>query len=100
MPPMRRTWEHTQLRLTCDPGADGMPIYGWLAHPTDTKWQELGKIESVVPLINQLGAEGWEMVGSPVSQSAVFTYKAANETWHDRAYWVVRDFWFKREVVA
>ena len=97
---MRRHWEYAQLRFTCDPGVDGLPIYGWLTYPPDTKWKELGKIESVGSLMNRLGKEGWEMVGTPVSQNAVFSYKAANETWHDRAYWVTRDFWFKREAVS
>ena len=46
--------------------------------------------------VDKLGFEGWEMVGNPVSQNAVFTYKAANGTWHDRSYWVTRDYWFKR----
>jgi hypothetical protein len=91
-------WEYAQLRLTRDPGKDGVPVYGWLALPEDETWQSLGELEESRSLINKLGSEGWEMVGSPTSQAAVFTYKAANDVWHDRGYWVERDFWFKRQV--
>jgi hypothetical protein len=36
------------------------------------------------------------LLGPPNDVNAVFTYKAGNETWHDRASWVERDFWLKR----
>jgi hypothetical protein len=91
-------WEYAQLRLTCDPGKDGVPVEGWLALPGDESWQKLGVLEESRSTVNRLGSEGWEMVGSPTSQNAVFTYKAANDIWHDRAYWVSRDYWFKRPV--
>lgn len=91
-------WEYAQLRLTCDPAEKGVPVKGWLALPWDEKWQELGVLEESRSLINKLGSEGWEMVGSPTSENAVFTYKAASEVWHDKAAWVSRDYWFKRPV--
>jgi hypothetical protein len=94
---MSRTWEYAQLHLSYDPGAADASIYGWLALPDDDEWQKLGKVEKLRALINRLGSEGWEMVGGPSSQNSVFTYQAGNDTWHDRAYWVERDFWFKRE---
>lgn len=91
-------WEYAQLRLTCDPGKEGVPVYGWLSLPGDEKFQSLGELkESTARIVNKLGAEGWEMVGGPTSQNAVFTYKAASDVWHDRAYWVERDYWFKRQ---
>lgn len=93
-------WEYAQLRLTRDPGAEGMAVKGWLALPGDESWQKLGVLEESRSLINRLGSEGWEMVGSPTSQNAVFTYKAANQTWHDKASWVSRDYWFKRPVAT
>ncbi len=93
-------WEYAQARFTRDPGSETMQIYGWLALPGDTAWRELGKLGGPLEAVNQLGSDGWEMVGSPVSQDSVFTYKAANSTWHDRAYWVERDFWFKREATG
>jgi len=72
-------------------------MYGWLAFDDDTVWQELGQLATVMPVIATLGSEGWELVGPPTSLNAVFTYRASNDTWHDRAYWVQREFWFKRE---
>jgi hypothetical protein len=89
-------WEYTQLRLTCDPGQDGMPIHGWLAPPGSESWEKLGVLAKPKSVIDKLGSEGWEMVGGPTSQNSVFTYKASNDTWHDRSYWVERDYWFKR----
>lgn len=97
---MSRAWEYAQLRLTRDPGAEEMPISAWLALPGDTEWQELGKVTGSSQIVSRLGSEGWEMLGNPISQNSVFTYKASNETWHDRAYWVERDFWFKREATG
>jgi hypothetical protein len=94
---MSRCWEYAQLRLTCDPGAQAIPMYGWLAVGDNTVWQELGQLASAMPVIARLGSEGWELIGPPASLNAVFTYRAANDTWHDRAYWVQREFWFKRE---
>ncbi len=73
-----------------------MPVHGWLAFG-DAAWQKLGQMVSAMPIMAKLGSEGWELVGPPATLAAVFTYRAANDTWHDRAYWVECDFWFKRE---
>lgn len=93
-----RKWEYAQLRLTCDPGEKGVPVHGWLALPADETWQKLGILEESRSLINKLGAEGWEMVGGPQTENAVFTYKAASGVWHDKGCWVQKDYWFKRPV--
>ena len=88
-------WEYARLKLTCDPGV-GITVYGYLGLPDTSSWKELGVIESQTQLINSLGQEGWELVGSPTDLNAVYTYKAGNDTWHDRAYFVEREFWLKR----
>jgi len=93
---MGRVWEYLLLRYTRDPGADTMDIQGWLLIPGAEDWKKL-EDKSPHKEVNRLGSDGWELVSAPVSQDSVFSYKAANETWHDRAYWVERDFWFKRE---
>jgi hypothetical protein len=98
---MGRKWEYALLRFTRDPGNDVMSFHGWLFTPGADDWKQLNDEKlSHTKEVNRLGAEGWELIGPPISQDSVFTYKAANGTWHDRAYWVERDFWFKREVKA
>ena len=98
-PAVARAWEYAFLRVLCDPGAEGLPSYGYLATPPDTtKWQELGLLENVLQVLLDLGSEGWEMMGPPTGLKAVFSYQAANDTWHDRAYYVEKDYWFKREL--
>lgn len=89
-------WEYARLKLTCDPGKDITVYYGYLALPGSASWKELGVVESIINAINDLGREGWELVGPPNDLNSVFTYKAGNDTWHDRAYFVERDFWLKR----
>ncbi|XVU28206.1 hypothetical protein ACQPZJ_14525 [Actinoplanes sp. CA-054009] len=91
-------WEYSQLLLTRDPGKDLNEIYGFLALPGSTEWKQLGLPASISPTLNQLGSAGWELLGPPVDVNAVFTYQAANTTWHDRASFVEHTFWFKRQV--
>ncbi len=68
------------------------------------EWRDLGvltgELNTVFGHLNKLGGYGWELVGPPNDLNAVFTYKAANDTWHDRACWVQRDFWLKRQAKA
>ena len=98
---MARKWEYALLRFTRDPGADVMKSQGWLLTPETDDWKRIDDEKpSALREANRLGAEGWELIGPPISQDSVFTYKAANETWHDRAYWIERDFWFRREAEA
>lgn len=75
-----------------------MPVHGWLGLPGKDSWEELGELSNPKSVIDKLGSEGWEIVGNPISQNAVFTYKAASGVWHDRASWIEKDFWFKRTV--
>jgi hypothetical protein len=93
---VRIRWEYARLTLTCDPGVDTNVVHGYLGLPGTTSWMELGVIESQTNVINDLGREGWELVGPPNDVNSVYTYKSGNETWHDRASFVERNFWLKR----
>lgn len=90
------TWQYARLQLNRDPG-NSMEATGFLLLPGDGDWRELGVVQSLFGLVTDLGRDGWEMVGMPLDVNSVFTYQAANATWHDRAYFVEREFWFKRE---
>jgi hypothetical protein len=91
-------WEYAQLKLTRDPGSDINIVYGYLGLPDETTWTELGALKNTLTTLNDLGKKGWALLGPPSDVNSVFSYKAGNETWHDRAYWVERDFWLKRPV--
>jgi|GEM_PF-4566966 len=93
-----RKWEYAVLHLARDPAQEGLPVHGWFALPGDDDWRSLGEMKNTLEFLNQLGSEGWEMVGGPTVQSAVFTYKAASDVWHDRGSWIEKDYAFKREV--
>jgi hypothetical protein len=93
---MRTHWEYSHLVLTCDPGKDPTEARGYLALPDATAWKELGLVANITALLNELGRDGWELVGAPSDLNAVYSYQAANSTWHDRAYFVERRFWLKR----
>ncbi|WP_433222268.1 hypothetical protein ACQP00_23005 [Dactylosporangium sp. CS-047395] len=97
---MRTTWEYARLQLTCDPGKNPYEFHGLLGLPGTTSWHDLGILDSVTATLNDLGSEGWELVGTPSDLNAVYTYQAANETYHDRAYTVERCFWFKRPAAS
>lgn len=97
---MRTMWEYARLQLSCDPGKDVNEIYGFLSPPGASDWEQLGLVTDITALLNKLGRDGWELVGMPSDVNAVFTYQAANSTWHDRASFVERHFLFKRPVHA
>jgi hypothetical protein len=93
---MPRTWEYAVVSIRADPGSTDGASHGWLRLPGTDQWEDLGKL-SGWDFIDRLGSEGWELIGPPSSQKAVFTYKAANGTWHDRSYSVESTYLFKRE---
>ena len=95
---MGSRWEYAVLLLMCDPGVAVDKFWGYMAFPGETKYQELGIVENILEKFNSLGRDGWEMVGSPTYVNSVFTYKAGNDTWHDRAYPLETKFYFKREL--
>ena len=93
---VRRAWEYAVLLYTKDPAHAQNPVRAWLTLPG----KEQEEVTDHKGLVNELGSEGWEMVGPPDMLNAVFTYHASNDTWHDRAYWVEAWFYFKREVTS
>ena len=98
----RSKWEYLFLSTAVDPGADGwdtkLPQW-WMWGPGDEKYKDAGTTPFAV-LLNRLGSEGWELIGPPNAQKAVFTYKAANDTWHDRSYNVETTWVLKREIAG
>jgi hypothetical protein len=89
-------WEYARFKLIRDPAYADAPTYGYLALPGDANWKELGVVVNTTLALNDLGKQGWELVGPPNDLNTVFTYKASNDTYHDRAHFVERDFWLKR----
>lgn len=90
-------WEYAQLVLQRDPGDDVSAIYGFLRRTGDDEWVRLGLVTDTLSVLSGLGQAGWELVGSPVDVNAVFAYQAGNDSMHDRAYFLERGFWFKRQ---
>ena len=91
---MGNAWEYAQLHMIRDPQAE-KPVPVWLRFPGDTEWRKRGN-DDFLGLLNELGGEGWEMVGPPSVANGVFTYKAATDVWHDRAIWIEMTHTFKR----
>jgi len=67
----------------------------WLQLPGEAEWKSYDS-DGFWRAVNDLGAEGWELVGPPTVANAVFTYKAATGVFHDKANWVEMTYWFKR----
>jgi hypothetical protein len=51
-----------------------------------------------VPLLNQCGAAGWELVGSPGVQNAFVNVESSGGRKLEKGQWVERDFWLKRRI--
>ena len=94
---MKVRWEYARIYQSYDPGGK-KSAHAYLLLPCDTEWKDLGEMGDVFFKITELGNEGWELIGPPHDVNTVFTYKAANDTWHDRAHWIEREYWFKRLV--
>jgi hypothetical protein len=92
---MSTRWEYARLYASRDP-QDKESTRTWLQLPKDTKWVEK-ETEEFWSLLDELGADGWELLGPPTSEKGVFTYKAATDVWHDRSLWIELTYWFKRE---
>ena len=82
---MASKWEYGVVWIQTDPASSKQTARGWLRLPGSEQWEDLGKVNGW-DFLDRLGLDGWELVGPPSAQKAVFTYKAANETWHDRSY--------------
>jgi len=91
---MAEAWEYARIYISRDPQSkEAVPL--WLQLPTDTEWQRR-ELDHFWTLLNELGAAGWELVGSPTVANGVFTYKAATDVWHDCAIWIEMTYLLKR----
>jgi hypothetical protein len=88
-------WEYARLYMSRDPQSKE-PTRMWLRLPSDTEGRKREASEFWA-LFDELGADGWELVGPPTVANGVFTYKAATDVWHDRSLWLERTYWFKRQ---
>ena len=57
----------------------------------------LDEADEVVALC-KLGGLGWELVGPPHVLSAVATHVDSGGFGRDRAYWVEKNYWLKRQL--
>lgn len=83
------------LHSARDPAKGGGPARHWFKGPSEKNFAEV-ELTDLVAYLNALGNDGWEVVGMPSRQSAVFTYKAASEVYHDQGLWVEQQYLFKR----
>ncbi|HEX5929985.1 MAG TPA: hypothetical protein VFY48_11405 [Solirubrobacterales bacterium] len=91
---MSPTWEYARIYLSRDPQSQD-PVPVWLQLPGDKEWTKREE-DKFWALVEELGADGWELVGPPTVQHGVFTYKAATDVWHDRSLWLEQTYLFKR----
>jgi hypothetical protein len=91
---MSNGWEYARLFTSRDPQDKGSTKL-WLQLPRETEWQER-ESEKFWSLLDELGADGWELVGSPVVANGVFTYKASTGVWHDKSVWMEQNYLLKR----
>lgn len=91
---MSNKWEYARIVTSRDP-QDKDSTKLWLQLPRETEWQ---KRESAKfwTLLDELGADGWELVAGPEVANAVFTYKAATGVWHDKSMWIEKTYLLKR----
>jgi hypothetical protein len=93
---MSRRWEYMQIVVNRDPGQDKWPVTlgyfqgagEFVPLPTD----DIGEV------LDSFGLEGWELVGPPETQHAVAGTPSFGGAFIDRAFWVERRFWLKREL--
>jgi hypothetical protein len=89
------TWEYAQLALEREPKPGGdWPIRAFL------HLELQGAVEitytDTVALINDLGRQGWELLGPPEVVNVAAVHTDSGGLHRQRAYWVERRFWLKR----
>jgi len=79
-----------------DPATKGWPITVTIMHASGESEQQ--EALNLIGVMNQLGDEGWELVGAPETQHAVVDMRSHDGGYRETARWVHRRFWLKREV--
>ena len=95
---MSSGWEYARINTRRDP-QDKDSIKLWVQRTGEGKWEEQESNE-FWQLLDDLGAEGWELVGSPEVANGVFTYKASTGVWHDKSVWLEKTYLLKRPRIA
>jgi hypothetical protein len=98
------TWEYARVRVRRDPGRATPP--GAPAAPLDVARQLPGE-DAFSPVdrgqfatLNDMGSQGWELIGPPIVLNAVYGFQSRDGDNHDRASWVEKEFIFKRGASA
>lgn len=91
----RPTWEYAEILVVREP----TPRSEWPI--TATVYYGDGRATSVdgdnpVVILNDLGRDGWELVGPPEVLNVVAAHVDSGGLSRDRAYWVERRFWLRR----
>lgn len=101
---MPSRWEYMAVAHIRDWSSPGFPneVWVWGPHDSDGSQVPTGEGFSILRLLDDLGSEGWELVGPPahfnlVGQVAVRASDGAPSQ-ADGAYWHRREFWLKRAV--
>lgn len=93
----RITWEYAQVVQSREPA----PVKGWpiaaVLHLGGGDEIALDDADNVMRALDSLGQDGWELVGPPEVFSVVATHVDSGGGQRDRAYWVERRFWLKRQ---
>jgi hypothetical protein len=76
---MSAGWEYARVYMSRD-SQSKEPVPIWLQLPNDLEWQRR-EPDEFRALFNELGRDGWELVGPPNVANGVFTYKAATDVW-------------------
>jgi hypothetical protein len=88
-------WEYLQLAISREPSPGQWPISSWL-HRGQGRDPEEVKGTDPATLLNELGRDGWELVGPPEVLSVISTHVDSGDTSREREHWVERRFWLKR----
>jgi hypothetical protein len=92
-----RRWEYLILSQTRDAELN-WKVKSKVFGPDDLDWRQHPS-ESALEILQELGAEGWELVSVPLVHMAVTSISDKSPRgWTDAASWYTRDFYLKRQV--
>jgi hypothetical protein len=87
-------WEYAIVELRRDKIT--FVITGHVGRPeTPTTWEDLGEVSSGLAVLNEFGADGWEVVGSPTVERAV-TASPGRGGPVDHSWWITTTYLLKR----